>query len=297
MQTLEIGTARIDSVEESRVLFDPTMTVGATPRTVLDHFDLLGPRLVDRETGKLKLAIQSFLIRTPDRTILVDTCCGNGRDRPSAPFAHMLDSSFLQNLEALGVKPESIDLVRCTHLHVDHIGWNMRQDVNGWRPTFPNAEYRICGPEYEWWVHTLAKGGGSPHARVSFRECVAPIVAAGLARFVDADHVVEDSADLRIWFEELPGHTMHQCGIKVRSGGAEAFIVADAVHHAVQFSFPNWISQVHTDEPLARKTLHSLIDRYTDAPTIILTSHSPGPCSARLVKQDGRSCLRFLDEL
>ena len=106
------------------------------------------PRFYDAETGRFVMSLHAYIIRTPYHTILVDTCVGNDKERPSTKPWHHLQTPWLQNLGAMGVAPEAVDFALCTHLHVDHVGWNTRLENGRWVPTFPNATYLFNKTEY-----------------------------------------------------------------------------------------------------------------------------------------------------
>src|SRR5215471_14575646 len=96
---------------------------------------------LDRQSGQLVLCIQAYLVQTPHHTILIDSCVGNHKPRPTRPFWNMLDlDRFQKGLAATGVSVDQIDYVMCTHLHVDHVGWNTRLENGRWVPTFQKAK-------------------------------------------------------------------------------------------------------------------------------------------------------------
>jgi len=113
-------------VEEERPIFDPlTFFPNLTPELLAENQEWLEPKALDPATGKLMLCIQSWVVRTPHHNILIDTCVGNDKTRPNHPFWHQMKSnSYMRNLAALGLGVGDIDFVMCTHLHVDHVGWN-----------------------------------------------------------------------------------------------------------------------------------------------------------------------------
>jgi glyoxylase-like metal-dependent hydrolase (beta-lactamase superfamily II) len=87
------------------------------------------------------LCVQSYIVRTPHHTILIDSCIGNHKPRPDLPFWNQMTSDRYENgLAAAGIGYDDIDFVMCTHLHVDHIGWNTRLENGRWVPTFPKAK-------------------------------------------------------------------------------------------------------------------------------------------------------------
>ncbi len=99
---------------------------------------VLAPHHVDYDRGLILLGIQSLLLRTPTLTILIDTCVGEHKPRrPRAEWHERSDSRFLQRLAAAGVAPEQVDVVLCTHLHADHVGWNTRFSKGGGCQHFP----------------------------------------------------------------------------------------------------------------------------------------------------------------
>lgn len=265
----------------------------ATGAAVLAEREALNAESYDPATGALLLAVQSFVIRSSSRTILVDTGCGNGRSRPSARWCDMLETPWLDRLAAAGMQPEDVDAVVCTHLHVDHVGWNVRRDGEGWSPCFANATYIMGGEEYCWWLDEHLDGGrhSSPHQRAAFDECVQPLVAARRVEFVGSDEVIHSEPDLEISLEKLPGHTPHQLGVHVRSGRDHAFLIADAVHHGVQFVRRDWQGRTDYDQAMSRRTVDGLIERYADTDTIIIAAHAPWSRGARLARRGTRTFL------
>ena len=127
--------------------------------------------------GLLNMSYHAFLVRTGRHTILVDTCCGNGKDRAARPAFHQLNTRFLCVLEEAGVTPEQVDFVMCTHLHWDHVGWNTRLVDGRWVPTFPNAKYIVSRTEYEFWDDAYHSGNPSIHCK-SFEDSVLPVKRA-----------------------------------------------------------------------------------------------------------------------
>ena len=128
MTTLTIGAARVTRIEEMyKAHWDaPAFFPDWRPRLVEEHRGWMAPDHYDPATDCLKLSIHSWLIRLGGRTLLVDTCVGNHKPRPARPRWHLMESGYLRRLAEAGVRPEEIDLVMCTHLHADHVGWNTR---------------------------------------------------------------------------------------------------------------------------------------------------------------------------
>ena len=151
------------------------------------------------ETDTLILCFQSYVVRTPHHTILIDSCIGNDKPRPLRPKWNMkTDDTYMSGLKAAGVSVEDIDFVMCTHLHVDHVGWNTRMEGGRWVPTFPKARYIFGKTEFDYWSEQNAKAQVPP-----FGDSVLPVVEAKRADIVGDDFAVGDH--LRIL--PTPGHT------------------------------------------------------------------------------------------
>ena len=182
----------------------------------------LEPTAIDPATGKLILCIQSWVVRTKHHTILVDTCVGNDKERPNHPFWNRLrGDAYMRGLAALGLTVEDIDIVMCTHMHVDHVGWNTRLENGRWVPTFPKARYVFSAEEFAYWNTENAKAT-SP----IFTDSVLPIVEAGRAEMVADTHAITDTIRL----EPTPGHTPHHVALRVGSGDHEALFTGDLIH-------------------------------------------------------------------
>src|ERR1700720_792966 len=159
---------------------------------VEEHAALLGPRLIEPGTGKLIFSFHSFIVKTGHHTILIDSCIGNDKERPTRPQFHRMKSSFIDDLARLGVKPEDIDFVMCTHLHWDHVGWNTRLADGQWVPTFPNARYVMAQREYDHWLGVHDSGVDTPHAR-AFGDSILPVVKTGQALLVGDNYALDDA--------------------------------------------------------------------------------------------------------
>ena len=141
MQAMQIGSFEVHKVTEYEgpFLAPHEFFPDFDPEVVHANAELLGPELIDPASGRLMFSFHTFVIKTGHHTILIDSCLGNDKERPSRPQFHHMRSSYLADLAAAGVHPEAVDFVMCTHLHWDHVGWNTRLDNGRWVPTFPNA--------------------------------------------------------------------------------------------------------------------------------------------------------------
>ncbi len=124
-----------------------------------DFADRVAATAFRRREGAAAMSIHSFIVETPDRRIIVDTCLGNDKQQRRIPHWNDRDGPFLADLAAAGFPAESIDTVLCTHLHVDHVGWNTRLVDGKWVPTFPRAQYLMGRAEYEHWLSVTGPAG------------------------------------------------------------------------------------------------------------------------------------------
>jgi len=178
------------------------------------------------------------------------------------------DGTFLEQLTNAGVTPEQIDYVLCTHLHVDHCGWNTRLVDGRWVPTFPNARYIIARRELE--ARRVASGDADNR---TYEENVLPIVEAGRAVLVEMDHALDDE----VWLEPTPGHTAGHVAIRIKSQGVEAVFSGDLMHWLMQCIYPDWNFRYDADPDQARRTRWAFLEACSDNGRIVLTSHFPLP--------------------
>jgi glyoxylase-like metal-dependent hydrolase (beta-lactamase superfamily II) len=278
MERLTIGDLRVTRIVE---WLGPTrpdwLLPAATKEAVARHREWLAPQFVD-ERNRFVMAIQTFVVAAPGLAGLVDTCLGNDKPRAN-PQWNMLRTTFLADLEAAGFPPAAIDVVVCTHLHVDHVGWNTRLADGRWVPTFPRARYLFARREWEHW----AKLDGDEYGPV-IADSVRPVVDAGLADLVEGDHRISE----HVWLEPTPGHTPGHVSVRLASRGREAVITGDLMHHPVQCAEPDWNSVACVDGAGARATRRAFLERYADRDVAVLGTHFAPPGAGRIVSRGDR---------
>ena len=231
--------------------------------------------------NRLRLSIHSWLLRAGDLNILIDTCVGNQKKRPSITQWNQAEFSYLDGLTETGCSVEDIDIVMCTHLHVDHVGWNTRLEDNRWIPTFPNARYLFSGKEYEYY---LSQNRMSPANRGSFDDSVLPIVAAGQAEFIGSGYTPAPG----VIVQEMPGHTPGHNSIRVTSNGEHAFILGDVAHSPIQAHHTDWCPEFDIIPEMARSTRHSVMDMLEAEGTLVSAGHFPDPGFGRFIRGEER---------
>ena len=278
LDTLAVGDIRITRIVELEgPLYDPpALLPDATAEALAPYAEWLAPRFYDAAANKLVSSMHCFLVRTPHHIIFVDTCIGNDKERGGHKNVHMLKGSFLNDLVGLGVAPEAVDFVLCTHLHVDHVGWNTRLEDGRWVPTFPNAKYLINQAELD---NAMHEAKTRPHADLgAFADSVVPIMEAGLVEIVEAEFTMDD----RLWIESSPGHTPGHVCVRLKSGDQQAVVSGDAFHHPVQYAEPAWNSNFCILEDQARATRRAFFDQHAESATIILPGHFATPTAGRI---------------
>ncbi|MFB7631632.1 MBL fold metallo-hydrolase [Streptomyces sp. NPDC056149] len=284
MQDIVLGDVSLTRIVEyygSVELAPATFFPEAPARAWHEHRAWLAPDFVDPDANVCVSAIQTWLLRSEGRTILVDTGVGNHKERPYSPVWSRLDTDFLGELARAGVRPEDIDLVINTHLHVDHVGWNTRLDGRAWVPTFPNATYLMPRRDFDFWNpangHTARLGRGNQNV---FEDSVAPVHEAGQALLWDDGHTID--ANLRL--ELAPGHTPGSSVLALASGTDRALFVGDLLHTPLQFVAPDTNSCFCEDPAAARATRRRLLGRASDTNSLVLPAHLGGHGGAEVVR-------------
>jgi glyoxylase-like metal-dependent hydrolase (beta-lactamase superfamily II) len=240
----------------------------------------LEPAFVEPASWRLVLCVQSFLIRTPHHNILVDSCVGNHKLRPARPFWNMMNSDRFENsLAATGLTFADIDYVMCTHLHVDHVGWNTRLENGRWVPTFPNAKYVMADRELAHWTEQETK---NPNAVPWITDSVLPIVEAKRAQVVKSDFALDDTVQLL----PTPGHTIDHFSVLVGRPGADALIAGDMIHSPIQGRYPDLGMRADHSSAQAGQTRRAVFDRFCDSDTLMCVTHFPGPPASRVRRWD-----------
>ena len=276
----QVGDARLTKVVELETTGSATWILpDATPERLKDIAWLV-PHFASAE-GKAAMSVHALVIESGDRRILVDTCIGNDKRRP-IPGWDRRQGRFLADLADAGFPAESIDLVLCTHLHVDHVGWNTRLERGRWVPTFPNARYLFAERELLYWRDASDQTYGDV-----FGDSVRPILDAGLADLVKEDHAV--APGLRL--EPTPGHTPGHVSVRLRSRGEDAVVTGDLMHHPVQCAHPEWASRADHDAAQARQTRQRFLESSARSGVLVFGTHFAGPTAGRIVR-DG-AAFRF----
>jgi glyoxylase-like metal-dependent hydrolase (beta-lactamase superfamily II) len=274
---LSLGDITIHRIVELEGPFLPALYVfpTLTAESLDENRHWLAPTALDPD-GRLVLSFQSYIVRTPHHTVLVDSCIGNDKARPMLPEWNLKrDETFMRALAGAGFGVDDIDFVMCTHLHVDHVGWNTRLQDGRWVPTFPKARYLFSEGEFGYWTEQHAKA-----AVPFFGDSVLPVMEAKRAELVRDDHALDDHVRLL----PTPGHTPHHVSVCFGRHGDDAVMTGDVVHSPLQVRYPELSPRFDVDMDAAAKTRRRFLERYCDTRTLCCTAHFPSPSIGRITR-------------
>jgi glyoxylase-like metal-dependent hydrolase (beta-lactamase superfamily II) len=260
----KVGKVKITKVVELETVGSTRFILPLAINEEIQKLPWLIPHFATDE-GRLKMSIHSLVVETPTRRIVVDTGLGNDKQGRNVPTWNDRQGPFLQTMREAGFAPESVDTVLCTHLHVDHVGWNTRRVDGKWVPTFANARYVFGRAEYEYWRdHSV-----EPDKVAVFNDSVKPVMDAGKADLVASDARLSDEITLI----PTPGHSPGHMSIHIRSDGEEALLTGDVAHHPCQMAHLGWSSTADSDPVQSAVTRRELFSRFADTPTLVIGGH------------------------
>ena len=269
-----IGDVKVSRVVEMEVAGGTRFILPDATRDACRPYRWMHPHFMD-DAGNLVMSIHALVVDTGACRIVVDTCIGNDKERDIPAWSH-LQTGFLEDLAAAGYPRETIDTVLCTHLHVDHVGWNTMLVDGQWLPTFPNARYLVAEQEWSYWRDVAASGP-------VLADSVRPVIDAGLVDFVPTDHRLCEE----VWLEPTPGHTPGHVSVRIASAGEQALITGDCIHHPCQMTRPDWCSSADYDQAAARRTREALLERHVDGDTLVIGTHFATPTAGYVKRREG----------
>jgi glyoxylase-like metal-dependent hydrolase (beta-lactamase superfamily II) len=275
MMKWRIGEVTVTKIVELEVTGGSRFILPQATREAVLPIGWLQPDFAD-ELGRLKMSIHALVVETPSRRIVVDTCLGNDKENRRLPTWNKLQTSFLADLAAAGYPRETIDTVVCTHLHVDHVGWNTMVAEGRWVPTFPKARYLMGRIEFAHWT--------SQHEREDMSavlaDSVTPVWDAGLVDLVETDHRICDEVRL----VPTTGHTPGHVSVGIASQGEEALITGDFMHHPCQIARPEWSSTADSDPIEAQLTRERMLTLLAATPILVIGTHFAGRTAGHVVR-------------
>ena len=268
--SVRVGDAEIISVSDGYIHFRPSDFFPSVDASEWEAYpDELTPE------GLIRMNVGSFVVRAGDSTALIDTGLGEG----DHPFENSQWGLLAQDLDRSGVSREDVDTVVITHLHRDHVGWNMVADGDRMTPFFPNARYWV--PRTDWDRFTR-RAGMSMFSYV--QDQVIPLMELGVLEFVDGEQSITD----HLTTLPTPGHTPGHTSVLISSGGESAVVLGDAAHIPIQAHHTDWSPRPDTNPNLSRQCRAQLFDRMEKDHSLVISGHFPLPGFGRLLRVEGR---------
>jgi glyoxylase-like metal-dependent hydrolase (beta-lactamase superfamily II) len=267
--TFRVGNMTIHRIVEMEGGIRPALEVlpDLKPEVLAENRSWLAPAALDVQDN-LVLCFQSYIVQTGRHTILVDSCIGNDKNSHRPEWHQKKDDTWMKGLSAAGLTVNDIDFVMCTHLHVDHVGWNTRLENGRWVPTFPKARYLFSKKELDYWLAENDKTTLPPIV-----DSVIPIVEAKRCDLVTSDHAVDDTVALL----PTPGHTIDHYAVTLGRDGKDAVITGDLIHSPLQARYPDLTIIVDYDAKQGAATRRKFLETYCDTSTLCCFAHFPSP--------------------
>ena len=263
---IHVGSVEVMSVSDGTLSFDKGQFFpDISEESWRPYMDELTP------DGRVLMNVGSFVLRSEGKTILVDT--GLGPDPLSAgisDYGHLLD-----DIMAKEVPPNEVDIVLMTHIHVDHVGWNLTAG----KPTFPMANYLIPQREWDYWTKPEVVKDAE-----HIRNQVLPLKDHNVIEFMGDDYQITDE----LTTVSTPGHTPGHVSIAIASQGERAYILGDVAHSPAQAHYTDWCPIFDVEPDLSRKTRHQVLDMLEAQGILVSAGHFPDPGFGHFVKGETR---------
>ncbi|MEV7419973.1 MBL fold metallo-hydrolase [Streptomyces sp. NPDC089919] len=284
-RSITLGDVEVIRVVEWQGAFIPARGIvpDSAPETWQDNADWLAPDHWQPESDAAVVALQTWVLRSGGRTVLVDTGVGNGRERPGSPRFHHWQGDFLGPLAQAGIRPEDVDVVVNTHIHGDHVGWNTVDSDGRWVPTFPNATYLIPeADDFHFGPRNAYGRGLREDDRLIYEDSIAPVHQAGQAVLWEGAHRIDEN----LLLESAPGHTPGSSVLRLASGGDRAVFVGDLLHSPVQILRPDCNSCFCMDAGQAVASRRRILERAAAERELVVPAHFGG-AGAVEVRREG----------
>lgn len=230
---------------------------------------------------KVRFNLASYLVRSEGRTLLVDTGMGaRPADAPETPWGELMN-----DFQTQGLRADEVDMVVMTHLHRDHVGWNLTSRPGAgakpaFAPTFPRARYWLSVKDWAACHDPAVMPARFPNAATT----VWPLEELGLIEFMDGEYTLTSE----LTAIPTPGHTPGHMSIRINSQGEQAIILGDAIHNQAQVQETHWVSRADMDPEQTRITRRSLMEQLEQEGMLGIIGHFPYPGFGKVVRLEGR---------
>ena len=280
--TISVGNVEITAVHDGDGALPISMVFpGVDPELWLPYQQKYPECFNGDNNENIALPFECYVIRSEGHTILVDTGVGSMATNPGTvtAFAGGVDGRLLLDLQTAGVNKEDIDTVFLTHLHPDHVGWNVNNDGPTPVPSFPNARYVFHQDD---WEAFRPPRDSEVFGFTFWEETLAPLEGAGVIEPLSGEHSITSEITAIL----TPGHTPGSMSLAIDSGGEKALVMGDVFHGPPQVSEPSWVFAFDADPDTAVQSRSRMLDRAEAENAIMAICHSTG--FGRIVSQEGR---------
>ena len=213
MHRTSIGDFELTIFSDGNYLLDGGTFFGVIPKSMWEK------RLKPDSQNRVATGLNSLLVRTGDKNVLIETGIGNKLSERMIRF-YGQPAKLLENMNASGISPDAIDIVINTHLHFDHCGWNTIRDGGRVVPTFPKAKYFVQEGE---WHHARRQ---FERDRISYiSDNYDPLIESGQMELLRGDRDIVPGISVRVF----PGHTAHMQAVIIESRGRKACYISDLI--------------------------------------------------------------------
>ena len=280
--TLEVGDVTITALTDGSISFDPRVLFPETPLEAWEPFYGRFPEYFDGQHFRNNLG--SFLFSSGGKHVLADTGFG--------PHGEMLGDpapgELIRDMQRKGIDPDDVDTVFLTHLHGDHVGWNMREDVDATQPTFSNARYRVH--EHDWHHFSQDEMLVGPRGEAMQRS-VMPVEKLGLLDLMDGTTQLAPGIEAY----HTPGHTPGHMSLLISSRNQRALLIGDIAGSPMQITETEWLYTPDTDPALGRESRRKIIERAVEEDATVIGSHLSYPGWGKIITWEGRRYWKALD--
>ena len=280
--TISVGNVEITAIHDGDGALPISMVFpGVDPELWLPYQQKYPECFNGDNNENIALPFECYVIRSEGHTILVDTGVGSMATNPGTvtAFAGGVDGRLLLDLQTTGVNKEDIDTVFLTHLHPDHVGWNVNNDGPTPVPSFPNARYVFHQDD---WEAFRPPRDSEVFGFTFWEETLAPLEGAGVIEPLSGEHSITSEITAIL----TPGHTPGSMSLAIDSGGEKALVMGDVFHGPPQVSEPSWVFAFDADPDTAVQSRSRMLDRAEAENAIMAICHSTG--FGRVVSQEGR---------
>ena len=256
--SVNVGNVELISVYDGHQIRPAQMPF---PDTTIEQWREFPGALSDND--EINFRFGSLVVRSAGKLVLVDT------------GMHAADGILLEDLQRKGVDRNEIELVVITHIHPDHVGWNLSDG----KPTFPEARYLVPRKDWDYWTDPVVMQNAQ-HVATQ----VLPLADLNVLDLIEDEYEVTDE----LTTVPTPGHTPGHISIVVSSAGEQAYILGDVAHHIAQAHYTDWCPIFDSDADLARATRHAVLDKLESEGTLVSAGHFPDPGFGRFVRLAGR---------